>query len=882
MRTDTGKAVRLSDYAPPAYLIGSVELDISLHPTQSIVTCTLQLQRNGQTPSSAPLKLDGDDLTILKVELDGKQLEPHQAAIQPDGLTLFSPPSDPFTLTVTTQVDPSGNTQLSGLYRSNGVYCTQCEAEGFRRITYFLDRPDVLSVYTTRIEADFAEAPILLGNGNPVETGKADASRHFAVWHDPHPKPSYLFAAIGGKLDCLQDKFTTASGKLVELGIYVEAGKAERAHYAMDALKRSMRWDETEYGREYDLAVFNIVAVSDFNMGAMENKGLNIFNDKYILASPATATDADYAGIETVVAHEYFHNWTGNRITCRDWFQLCLKEGLTVFRDQEFSGDQRSRAVRRIQDVRALRAAQFSEDAGPLAHNVRPDVYHEINNFYTATVYQKGAEVIRMLKVLIGEEAFRAGMDIYFERFDGTAAIVENFISCFEESSGKSLDQFMRWYSQSGTPEIAVRSEYDATRQTCTLHFKQVLRPTPGQKTKQPYVIPIRMGLINQQGEPITLNSEMLTSDAYGNGLLELSEAELSLTLRDISEPPVASLLRDFSAPVLLDFVASDDDLLTLIKYDTDPFNRWQAAQDFAMQTILSSVNAPSAGDETEQFEPFFAAMGFILNDYDEDKEFTAQALSLPAENEIARKIGKNVDPEAVHQAREAVKKGLASSHYQMFLKIYQQTDEQASYQLDAESAGRRAIHNTSLAYLAAAMPADGAQLASEQFSSSKNMTNRLAALAVLSLIDTDARNDAFNHFYLEFENDQLVVDKWFALQAMIPDLQSLQRVQDLTRHPAFSMNNPNRLRSLIASFAFGNPRGFNSADGSGFDFVADAIMQLDARNPQIAARLLTAFRNWANLEDTRKSKARSALDTIKRQDELSPDVSDIVTRMLA
>src|SRR5690348_13982957 len=576
MRTDVAQPIRLQDYRPPGWLVDEVVLDFSLHPHSTKVRATLSLRPNPKL-NPASLVFDGDGLSLVSLAIDGADLSSDQFVATPESLTIHQPPNGPFKLQIETNVDPTANTQLSGLYRSNGTYCTQCEAEGFRRITYFPDRPDVMAVYTTRIEADKTEAPVLLANGNLVESGETGSGRHFAVWHDPHPKPSYLFAMVGGDLACVEDRFVTMSGRNVALRIYVEHGKEDRCGYAMDSLKRAMRWDETAFGREYDLDIFMIVAVSDFNMGAMENKGLNVFNDKYVLASPETATDADYAHIEAVIAHEYFHNWTGNRITCRDWFQLCLKEGLTVFRDQEFSADMRSRAVKRIADVRNLRAAQFIEDAGPLAHPVRPEIYKEINNFYTSTVYEKGAEVVRMVQTLIGKEKFRAGMDLYFARHDGEAATVEQFIQCFAEQSGRDLTPFMRWYSQAGTPEVKVHGRYDAARRTYTLTCKQAVPPTPGQPSKQPMVIPLDIGLVGKNGRDLPLT--LASGAPIERGVLVLDQPEQSFEFTGVAEQPVLSINRNFSAPIKLTADLDSEALAFLAAHDSDPFNRWQSLQ---------------------------------------------------------------------------------------------------------------------------------------------------------------------------------------------------------------------------------------------------------------------------------------------------------------
>jgi aminopeptidase N len=883
MRTDSARPVRLSDYRVPDFLIDTVHLEFWLAPTATRVAARLALRANPAGQAGVPLVLDGDELRLKSVAIDGAPLGADAYAASPDQLTLFAPPSAPFTLTIETELDPSANTKLMGLYRSGSAYCTQCEAEGFRRITYFLDRPDVLSVYTVRIEAERAEAPVLLSNGNLIEAGSvAGTSGHFAVWHDPFPKPCYLFALVGGNLDCLTDRFRTSSGREVKLGIYTEPGKSDRAPYAMDALKRAMRWDEEVFGREYDLDIFNIVAVSDFNMGAMENKGLNVFNDKYVLASPATATDADYAGIETVIAHEYFHNWTGNRITCRDWFQLCLKEGLTVFRDHEFSADMRSRPVRRIADVRTLRSLQFAEDAGPLAHNVRPTVYREINNFYTATVYEKGSEVIRMLKVLIGDEAFRRGMDLYFDRCDGTATTIEVFLACFAEASGRDLSQFARWYHQAGTPQLKVTRTFDEATGTLTLDLAQTCPPTPGQDKKEPFVIPIAFGLVASEGADIKIESEDLSADEAARDLIILAEPTRRIVFKGLDGRPVPSLLRGFSAPVRLDVDLSQNELVTLVMNDSDSFNRWQASQTFATRLLLQSTEA-RRGDKPALFEPAFAdALRAILDGTPRDNAFAAQVLALPSESDLARESGTDVDPDAIHGAREALRSDLGLSLGERLVFIYHELEDARPYSPDATSAGRRALRNASLDLYTAGDKLAGGALAMAQFEAATNMTDRLAALAVLMTIPGSAREEALARFYAMFQSDALVIDKWFALQAMQPEPDIIDRIKGLMTHPAFSIRNPNRVRSLIGTFAAANPTRFNAADGSGFDFVADVVLELDPINAQVAARLLASFKTWRMLEPGRRGRAQSALERVAGTLNLSPDVADIVSRSLA
>jgi aminopeptidase N len=879
MRTETAQPVRLKDYRPPDWLVETVSLDVALHPTATKVRAIIALRPNPQT-TAAPLVLDGDGLSLMSLKLDGTALPADSYVATADSLTIAQPPARPFTLEIETVVDPSANTQLSGLYRSSGTYCTQCEAEGFRRITYFPDRPDVMAVYTTRVEADKTEAPVLLSNGNLIESGPLAGERHFAVWHDPHPKPSYLFALVGGDLACVEDEFITSSGRKVTLRIYVEHGKQDRCGYAMDALKRSMRWDEQAFGREYDLDIFMIVAVSDFNMGAMENKGLNVFNDKYVLASSDTATDADFAHIEAVIAHEYFHNWTGNRITCRDWFQLCLKEGLTVFRDQEFSSDMRSRPVKRIADVRGLRAAQFIEDAGPLAHPVRPEMYKEINNFYTATVYEKGAEVVRMVQTLIGREHFRAGMDLYFSRHDGEAATIEQFIQCFADVSGVDFSQFMRWYSQAGTPHVTVNGRFNDAHQSYTLECRQMVPPTPGQPVKEPMVIPLAFGLVGKDGRDLPLR--LRGSGKIERNVLVLSGPATTFEFTGIAERPVPSVNRGFSAPVRLDVDVGSDDLAYLAANDSDPFNRWQALQTISMRLLIDNVAAIRTGRNPQSDDKLTQALSAILSDAALEPAFVALALVVPGEGDIAREIGHDIDPAAIFQARTKLKVDICDQFSAPLKTIYEQMTVPGPYSPDAKSAGRRALRNVALDLLAASRSVSGIERAAQQYNAADNMTDRMAALTTLSLHDTPERTRAIADYYTRHASDALVVDKWFSLQAMIPEPTTLDNVRSLAGHPAFSMANPNRVRALIGAFAGGNTTQFNRADGAGYEFVADTVLALDQKNPQLSARMATAFRTWRTLEKGRRGKAEAALQRLKAASNLSRDLADIIERALA
>jgi aminopeptidase N len=880
MRTEQALPVRLEDYRPPDWLVETVDLDVSLDASATRVRAKLKLQPNPKATAPAPVVLDGDGLKLVGLKLDGNALPADSFVATADSLTIPQPPHGPFVLEIETLADPSANTQLMGLYRSSGTYCTQCEAEGFRRITYFPDRPDVMAVYTTRIEANKQEAPILLGNGNLIASGDVGATgRHFSVWHDPFPKPAYLFAMVGGKLGVIEDSFTTMSGRKVALKIYVEPGKEPRAGYAMDSLKRAMAWDEKAFGREYDLDIFMIVAVSDFNMGAMENKGLNVFNDKLVLASQETATDADFASIEAVIAHEYFHNWTGNRITCRDWFQLCLKEGLTVFRDREFSSDQRSRLVKRIADVRFLRAQQFVEDAGPLAHPVRPSVYREINNFYTATVYEKGAEVVRMLKVLLGAAGFRKGMDLYFSRHDGEAATIDQFVQCFADANAKDLSQFMRWYSQAGTPEVAVTSTYDAKARTYSLEIAQVIPPTPGQPAKEPMVIPLAIGLVGSDGRDLPLTRK--DGHAVADGVITLTKPAETFVFTDIGERPYPSLNRGFSAPVRLTADLSVDDLRFLAAHDPDPFNRWQAVQSLASTLLLDNVMARRSGAAMREDDGIIAALAAILTDERLEPAFVAQTLAMPSEADIARDLGRDVDPDAIFAARIALRNAIGNRLGSALREAYRQMSDGAPYRPDATGAGRRALKNMCLDLLAASGSAAAVALAMRQYSTADNMTDQMAALGTLSFHNVPERQAALDDFYRRFSADPLVIDKWLALQAVIPESDTLERVRGLTQHSVFSLANPNRVRALIGAFAQANQTQFNRADGQGYAFVADTVLALQAKNPQIAARLMTAFRSWRALEPVRRGKAETALRGVASSPGLSGDVKDIVDRSL-
>ncbi len=869
--------VRLADYRPPDFAIDTVDLDFRLDPATTRVTARLAMRPTGGLRT---LALVGDELRLVSVALNGKRLTPERFSATPALLTVHEVPNGPFTLEIVTEMNPAANTKLMGLYCTGAAYCTQCEAEGFRRITYFLDRSDVLAVYTTRVEAAKSEAPILLANGNPGKRGDLQNGRHFAIWHDPFPKPSYLFAMVAGDLGVINDSFTTMSGRVVALRIYCEHGKEDRCGYAMEALKRSMRWDETAFGREYDLDIFVIVAVSDFNMGAMENKGLNVFNDKYVLADPDTATDGDFSFVEGVIAHEYFHNWTGNRITCRDWFQLCLKEGLTVYRDQEFSSDMRSRPVKRIADVRTLQARQFPEDAGPLAHPVRPEIYHEINNFYTPTVYEKGAEIVRMLKIVLGDAGFRKGMDLYFDRHDGQAVTIEDFLAAFTDATGKDLTQFSLWYAQSGTPEIVARGQHDARQKTYTLTLTQTVPPTPGQPVKKPMHIPLRFGLVGPNGEDLAVDS--VEGAAVEAGVIHLTEASQTITFRGVSVRPVPSLLRGFSAPVRLSIDLSQDDLLFLARADSDPFNRWQAAQMMATRDLLAMTAAQAAGSAGQPSTAFIDALGEVADDETLEPALRAQVLQLPGEADIAREIGRDVDPDRIAAARKNLRAAIADRIGARLEGVVERMSATGPFFIDAAAAGKRTLANTALDLMVGNRDRAAIDLVVTRFRQADNMTDRLAALSILVGAALPERIAALDAFHARYREDALVLDKWLALEASVPAPETLDRVKALLAHPSFSLSNPNRIRALVGAFASGNQTQFNRADGEGFRFLAEFVKDLDTRNPQTASRLLVSFRSWRALEPARRALAEAALKRLAGVPDLSADLRDIVGRMLA
>lgn len=880
MRTNTGQIIHLEDYRPTDFVLERVDLTFELDPKETKVEARLIFHRREGVDSAAPLVLDGDELTMTGLLLDQEELATTLYDVAEDTLTIRGlPETAPFEITITTLLSPETNTQLMGLYRTNGVYSTQCEAEGFRRITYFPDRPDVLAVYTVNIIADKASSPLLLSNGNYLGGADMGDGRHFAAWFDPHPKPSYLFALVAGDLGVVEDTFTTMSGRDVALKIYVEHGKEPRASYAMDALKRSMKWDEEAFGREYDLDIFMIVAVSDFNMGAMENKGLNIFNDKYVLADPETATDADYANIEAIIAHEYFHNWTGNRITCRDWFQLCLKEGLTVYRDHEFSADMRSRAVKRIAEVRHLKSEQFPEDAGPLAHPVRPTKYREINNFYTTTVYEKGSEVTRMIATILGRDLFKKGMDLYFDRHDGQAVTIEDFVACFEAASGRDLRQFALWYHQAGTPLVTASGAYDAAKQTFTLSLEQTVPPTPGQSAKEAMHIPLKMGLLLEDGSEAALAA--VSGADMTDDVLHLTERNQTVVFSGIPSRPVPSFNRSFSAPINLHIEQNADDLALIAHHESDLFARWQALNAIALGNLVEATANVRAGKPVTSDKALIDGLIRAAADNSLEPAFRSQALALPSESDIAREIGTNNDPDAIHAARQQILTAVAAAGRDTFLKLADELVSSGEFSPDAASAGRRALRNSALTYLVQAD--EGPERAAKAFAAANNMTDLSHALALLAhrFPDSAEATDALATFRKRFADNALVIDKWFAVQATIPGAGTLDRIKALMNEPLFNGNNPNRVRSLVGTYAFANPTAFNRADGEGYRFLARQILDIDPRNPQLAARILTSMRSWRSLEDKRAGHARKALKEIAGASKLSADVGDIVERML-
>ncbi|MDN3559362.1 aminopeptidase N [Vreelandella neptunia] len=870
--------VYLSDYQPPAYRVTHTELTFDLDPAATRVKARLLMERHPEADANAPLVLNGEHLKLISLAIDATPVDASAYELDDEGLRIAQVP-ERFVLESEVEIAPQENTALEGLYQSNGMYCTQCEAEGFRRITFYPDRPDVMATFKVTVIGDQQQEPILLANGNPIERGELEGGRHFVTWEDPHPKPCYLFALVAGNLHSVEDHFTTMSGRDVTLQIWVEKDNLDKTEHAMASLKRAMEWDEQAYGREYDLDLFMIVAVNDFNMGAMENKGLNIFNSAAVLTHPQTATDAAFQNVEGIVAHEYFHNWSGNRVTCRDWFQLSLKEGFTVFRDQCFSADTNSAPVKRIQDVSFFRTAQFAEDAGPTAHPIRPDHFIEITNFYTLTIYEKGAEVVRMLRNLVGEESFRRGSDLYFERFDGQAVTIEDFVGCMAEASGEDFSQFMRWYSQAGTPDIDAHGEYDYVQGEYHLTLRQRTPATPGQPDKLPLHIPVRMGLVGTksgQDLTLTLNGEKLGKDA----VIHLRDDEQTFVFTDVAEAPVPSLLREFSAPVKLHYPYSREDLAFLLTHDSDGFNRWDAGQRLALLALDDLIAAHRNGVEKVMDSRVVDAFRALLSGPMSDKAVLAEMLTLPSEAYIAEQQP-IVDVDAIHAAREFVRQSLAVALRDEFMAIYEANVTEEAYAPTPEQIAQRSLKNVALSYLMSIEDEQGLALCESQFAADHNMTDVRQALTLLVHSDRDdLASPALKAFGEKWAHDPLVMDQWFTVQVSRPQPDVLERVKYLMQHPAFSLKNPNRVRALVGAFAQ-NRVNFHRLDGQGYQLLADVVIELNRLNPEIAARLITPLTRWQRFDETRQALMRSELERIKQQP-LSSNVYEVVEKALA
>ncbi|MGP4958282.1 aminopeptidase N [Pseudomonas helleri] len=885
MRTEQPQMIYLKDYQAPEYLIDETHLTFELFEDHTLVHAQLVMRRNPARGEGFPaLALDGQQLELLSVALNDVELSKANYELTDSHLTLY-PTTEQFVVDTSVKIHPESNTALEGLYKSGTMFCTQCEAEGFRKITYYLDRPDVMSTFTTTVVAEQHRYPILLSNGNPLASSPDEDGRHWATWEDPFKKPAYLFALVAGDLWCVEDTFTTMTNRTVALRIYVEPENIDKCQHAMNSLKKSMRWDEQAYGREYDLDIFMIVAVNDFNMGAMENKGLNIFNSSAVLARAETATDAAHQRVEAIVAHEYFHNWSGNRVTCRDWFQLSLKEGFTVFRDSEFSADMNSRVVKRIQDVAFLRTHQFAEDAGPMAHAVRPESFIEISNFYTLTVYEKGSEVVRMLQTLLGAEGFRKGSDLYFERHDGQAVTCDDFIKAMEDANGANLSQFKRWYSQAGTPRLAVSEHYDAAQKTYSLTFAQSCPQTPDKAEKLPFVIPVELGLLNAQGGELPLQLAGESAAVGTSRVLSVTEAEQTFTFVGINEKPLPSLLRGFSAPVKLQFAYSSDQLVFLMQHDTDGFNCWDAGQQLSVQVLQTLIGQYQRGETLVMDPRLVEALRSVLTNPQLDQAMVAEMLSLPGEAYLTE-ISEVADVDAIHAAREFARKQLADSLFDELWARYQANREVSKvtpYVAEDEHFARRSLQNIALSYLSLSGKPEVVKATLEQFENSDNMTERLNALAILVNSPFEAEKAlALASFAEHFKDNPLVMDQWFSVQAASPLPGGLQRVQQLMEHPAFTIKNPNKVRALIGAFAGQNLINFHAADGSGYRFLADLVIQLNALNPQIASRQLAPLTRWRKYDSARQALMKAELERIRSSGELSSDVFEVVSKSLA
>ncbi len=876
-KPSTGKTVYREEYAPYPWNLDRVRLRFEIGDEVTRVLSELEFSRNDDASDEMDIELDGQEMELVAVSLGGRQLDNNEYSISADKLIVRNA-TNPCRVEIEVLIYPWQNTALEGLYPSGNFLLTQCEAEGFRKITYYPDRPDVMTRFGVTLVADKKRYPVLLSNGNAVESGELDDGRHWVRWDDPFAKPCYLFALVAGDLACVEDHFTTRSGRDVTLRFYVEPENQDRCGHAMESLIHAMKWDEDRFGLEYDLDIYHIVATDDFNMGAMENKSLNIFNSKYVLARPDTATDNDYQGIEGVIGHEYFHNWTGNRVTCQDWFQLTLKEGLTVFRDQEFSSDMQSRAVKRIRDVRVLRSRQFPEDSGPMSHPIRPDKYIEINNFYTMTVYQKGAEIIRMYHTLLGEEGFQNGMKLYFERHDGHAVTCDDFLAAMADANGVDLKKFGSWYGQSGTPEVRAAGVYDDQAKTFTLRLSQKTPPTHDQAEKIPLVIPVAVGLLSRDGAELPLRLRGEDVPAGSSRVLLLDQVEQSFTFQDIASKPIPSLLRGFSAPVKLFYPFTSEDLATLMAFDVDSFVRWEAAQLLAQREILRNVDLLAAGSDPQLDTRLVHAFRALLSDTKSDPALIAEAMTLPGEDYLAEQMDV-VDVDGIFAARKYVKSELANALVEAFMFRYDSMGNEDPYDKSPESMARRRLRNVCLSYLLETP--GGSRLAERQLESSDNMTDTLAALQGLVWAEAPAAEAALAAFEKHWKDDALVMDKWFSIQASTPGSSTVERMRKLLDHPGFSIRNPNKVRSLIGVFAMMNPTGFHAADGSGYRLHADQVIALNALNPQVASRMVAAFNPWTRYDENRRNLMEAELQRIAGIDGLSPDVSEIINNAL-
>ncbi|MBI1422611.1 MAG: aminopeptidase N [Gammaproteobacteria bacterium] len=876
----TPHAIYLKDYQAPAYWVDQVEMEFVLAAETTQVTTVLHIQRNDAVANAkTPLVLNGDQLSLVSLALDGQPLASTAYQVDAESLTIPNVPAK-FILQTVVEIHPAQNTALEGLYASSRMLCTQCEAQGFRRITYFPDRPDVMSRFRVKLSADKQTYPVLLCNGNPVAQGDLDNGRHYVVWEDPSLKPSYLFALVAGDLKYIEDEFVTLSGRRVQLRLYTEAENIHKCDHAMASLKQAMAWDEQTYGREYDLDIYMIVAVNDFNMGAMENKGLNIFNASCVLASPETATDDDFYSIQSIIGHEYFHNWSGNRVTCRDWFQLSLKEGFTVFRDQEFSSDLNSRAVKRIDDVNVLRTHQFAEDSGPMAHPVRPDHYIEISNFYTVTVYNKGAEVVRMLRNLLGADGFRKGTDLYFQRHDGQAVTCDDFVKAMEDANAVNLHQFKNWYSQAGTPELNVRGEYDAGRKTYTLHIDQRTPVTPGQAEKQPFQIPVAVGLLDARGQDMPLHLSGQTGSGETGLVLDVHAPSQQFVFTDVPQAPVASVLRGFSAPVKVTMPRSEEELAFLLAHDSDAFNRWDAGQQLALQELQRQIKAHQANEPLPEPVALTEALRKAMTDIRIDKMLLSQILTLPSESYLADQMDV-VDVDAIYHARLFTRRYLAQQLYPQFVGLYEQNSADKPYVFNSAEMARRALKSVCLSYLTETERTDEFERCYTQFRTANNMTDQQAALASLSQHATPLRLQALTEFYERWHSDAQVVDKWLGIQARSRLPETLDNVKALMQHPAFTLKNPNKVRALIGSFCRANPVRFHASDGSGYAFLTENVLALDKLNPQIAARLVQAIIRWQRFDEKRQALMQASLQQILETAGLSRDTYEVVARGL-